>query len=79
MEGTKTGLAAVYEKNFIGDICCSWVVNNWNGDGITEMGVFRGSHTWYLDYNGNGVWDGTPADRIMELGNFGDIPVTGKW
>ena len=38
------------------------VPGDWNGNNITEMAVFRGNHTWYIDYNGNGVWDG-PARR----------------
>ena len=56
------------------------VPGDWNGDSITEMAVFRGSHTWYIDYNGNGVWD-SPAggDRIYTTGQPGDIPVVGDW
>jgi hypothetical protein len=56
------------------------VPGDWNGDGITEMAVFRGSHTWYIDYNGNGIWD-SPAggDRIYTTGQPGDIPVVGDW
>jgi PKD repeat protein len=56
------------------------VPGDWNGDGITEMAVFRGSHTWYIDYNGNGVWD-SPAggDRIYTTGQPGDLPVYGDW
>jgi len=53
---------------------------DWNGDGITEMSVFRGNHTWYIDFNGNGIWD-SPAggDRIYTTGQPGDIPVQGDW
>lgn len=44
------------------------------------MAVFRDNHTWYIDYNGNGVWD-SPAgeDRIYITGKPGDIPVPGDW
>jgi hypothetical protein len=56
------------------------VPGDWNGDGITEMAVFRGSHTWYIDYNGNGVWDSPfGGDRIYTTGQPGDIPVFGDW
>jgi hypothetical protein len=80
MEGTKTGFVAVYEKNFIGDICCSWVVNNWNGDRITEMGVNRPSnHMFYFDFNANGLWDGASVDKRYDFGTYGDIPVSGNW
>ena len=41
-------------------------------------GVFRNG-TWYLDLNGNGVWDGTPTDGLSKFGILGDIPVTGDW
>ena len=52
------------------------VPGDWNGDGITEMGVFRGNHTWYIDYNGNGIWDSPfGGDRIYTTGQPGDIPV----
>ena len=56
------------------------VPGDWNGDNITEMGVFRDNHTWYIDYNGNGVWDGpSGGDRIYTTGQPGDIPVFGDW
>ena len=53
---------------------------DWNGDGITEMSVYRGNHTWYIDYNGNGIWN-SPAngDRIYTTGQPGDLPVYGDW
>ena len=53
---------------------------DWNGDGKAKVGVFRAGK-WYLDYNGNGVWDGCDIDRCY-FGNFGqagDLPVAGKW
>ncbi len=58
------------------------LVGNWNGAGGDEVGVWRTSdRKWYLDYNGNGVWDGEPTDRV--LGPFGqpatDKPVVGDW
>jgi hypothetical protein len=45
--------------------------------------VFRKSTgAWYLDYNGNGVWDGTGLGGDVVIGWGGDasdIPVVGKW
>ena len=53
---------------------------DWNGDGKAKVGVFRNG-TWYLDYNGNGAWDGCSVDRCYEgsFGQAGDWPVAGKW
>ncbi|NJM13806.1 MAG: hypothetical protein HC889_19895, partial [Synechococcaceae cyanobacterium SM1_2_3] len=40
-----------------------------------------GPGTWYLDYNGNGAWDGCGVDRcyVGSFGQAGDWPVAGKW
>jgi len=46
----------------------------------SKIGVFRNStHLFYLNYNGNGVWNGASADRQYNFGITGDIPVTGDW
>ncbi len=56
------------------------VSGDWNLDGRTEIGVFRPStHVFYLDYNGNGVFDGSLIDRQYTFGATGDLPITGKW
>jgi M6 family metalloprotease-like protein len=56
------------------------VTGDWNHDGATDIGIFRPStHLFYLDYNGNGVWNGAVTDRLYNFGITGDIPVTGKW
>lgn len=40
------------------------VVGDWNGDGKTKVGVYRPSEgTFYLDYNGNGTWEGCTTDK----------------
>jgi protocatechuate 3,4-dioxygenase beta subunit len=52
------------------------VVGDFNGDGMTEVGVFCGGQ-WFLDVNGNGVWD--EDDLWAELGQHADLPVTGDW
>jgi outer membrane protein assembly factor BamB len=56
------------------------VTGDWNGDRITETGIFRGLGYWYLDMNNNGTWDGNSIDKEFYWGKTtGDIPVTGDW
>ena len=77
--GVWNGAAVDKSDNFgiTGDIPVS---GDWNFDGRTEIGVFRNStHLFYLDYNGNGVWNGGAIDRSYNFGITGDMPVTGKW
>jgi hypothetical protein len=57
------------------------VAGDWDGTGVIRIGVFSNG-SWYLDMNGNGVWDGGVADKVIP--NFGvglpnAIPVTGDW
>ncbi len=52
------------------------VVGDWNGDGVSEIGVFVDGY-WYLDLNGNGYWD--RGDLWARLGTEDDLPVTGDW
>ena len=52
------------------------VSGDFNGDGISEMGIFYQGE-WYIDLNGNGRWDTT--DLWARLGDEGDLPVTGDW
>jgi protocatechuate 3,4-dioxygenase beta subunit len=52
------------------------VVGDFNGDGTSEIGVFLDGQ-WFLDFNGNGVWD--EGDFWAKLGQEGDLPVTGDW
>jgi PKD repeat protein len=55
------------------------IVGDWNGDGRTKIGVTDGIN-WYLDTNGNGVWDGPSVDQH---GFFGIPPaykpIVGDW
>ena len=37
------------------------------------------ANRWYLDSNGNGAWDGAPADAAYWFGYAGAIPVVGDW
>jgi PKD repeat protein len=56
------------------------IAGDWNGDGRTEIGVYRNStHRFMLDYNGNGIWDGVPDDREYIYGISNDTPVVGDW
>ena len=56
------------------------VVGDWNDSGTAKVGTFRSSTgTFYLDYNGNGIWDGCSTDRCLAIGMAGDIPLVGDW
>ncbi len=52
------------------------VTGDFNGDGVTDIGVYVNGH-WYLDLNGNGKWD--EGDLWAQLGSQDDLPVTGDW
>ena len=55
-------------------------VGDWNGDGTTKVGVYRVSDfAFYLDYNGNGLWDGCATDKCLGFGGAGDTPLVGDW
>jgi hypothetical protein len=56
------------------------VTGDWTGTGTTKIGVYAAG-TWYLDLNGNGVWNGAPTDGFFSfgVGLTGAIPVTGDW
>jgi hypothetical protein len=56
------------------------VAGDWNGTGAANLGVYKDG-VWYLDLNGNGLWDGTPADGVYTFGGgvAGAVPVTGDW
>lgn len=56
------------------------VTGDWDGTGTTEIGVYDNGN-WFLDMNGNGVWDGEPTDRmaVFGVGLTGAVPVTGDW
>ena len=56
------------------------LVGDWDGTGSSKVGVFRPSDgVFYLDHNGNGVWDGCGTDRCLQIGMNGDIPLVGDW
>ena len=53
------------------------VVGDWDGTGITRVGIFYGLGYWALDINGNVVWDA--GIKWGALGAAGDTAVVGKW
>ncbi|HZZ73143.1 MAG TPA: SdrD B-like domain-containing protein [Pirellulales bacterium] len=63
----------VFEYGSPGDVPVS---GDWDGSGISRIGVFRHGH-WYLDMDGNGKW--SPGDVVVDFGQAGDIPVVGDW
>ena len=75
---TLGGDASTSSFGIAGDIP---VVGDWNGDGIDEIGIFRpSSRSFFLDLNGNDVWDGMGIDASTpSFGVAGDIPVVGDW
>jgi hypothetical protein len=52
------------------------IVGDFNGDGISEIGVFIDGQ-WFIDINGNGRWDA--EDLWAQLGSAADHPVAGDW
>jgi serine-aspartate repeat-containing protein C/D/E len=51
------------------------VVGDWNGDGVSRVGVFRNG-VWYLDLKGSGIWE----EAVMkQFWGAKDIPVVGDW
>jgi hypothetical protein len=58
------------------------VAGDWNNTGIAQIGVYRpSSGQWFLDFNGNGKWDGCGSDFCSDfLGKHeGDLPIVGRW
>ena len=58
------------------------VAGDWNGDGHSKVGYYLNGF-WVLDYNGNGVYDGTGpgGDKFYAFGG-GDpsyVPLIGDW
>ncbi len=43
-----------------------------------QIGAFRNG-PWYLDYNGNKVWDPDSGDVSFWFGTDGDVTITGDW
>ncbi len=55
------------------------VSGDWDGSGTIKIGLYKDG-VWYLDLNGNGIWDGAPTDGLYYFGGIAnDRPVTGDW
>ncbi len=54
------------------------VFGDWNGSGTPKLGFVRGN-VWYLDYNGNGVWDGPSGGDRQFTFPIAGTPVVGDW
>ncbi len=54
------------------------VVGDWNGNGTAKIGVYSNG-TWYLDLNGDGVWDTGDVKYTFGAGLSGAVPVVGDW
>jgi protocatechuate 3,4-dioxygenase beta subunit len=61
---------------YFGDQHAVPIAGDFNGDGTSEVGLFRDGE-WFIDLNGNGQWD--EGDLWAKLGHRGDLPVTGDW
>ena len=81
-DGVGLGLDASFSFGVPTDIPVS---GDMDGDGVTEVGVFRpATGRWYFDLDGNGAWSNCLGDGGADLcvGPFGvaaDTPVTGDW
>jgi hypothetical protein len=59
------------------------VVGDWTGTGTYKIGIYRPSTgQWFLDLNGNGVYD-AGVDALVNYGGIttpiADVPVVGDW
>jgi hypothetical protein len=54
------------------------VVGDWNSNGRTKIGVYSNGF-WFLDYDGDYVWDIAAGDKQMGWGGPGVEIVAGDW
>jgi hypothetical protein len=52
------------------------IAGDFNGDGVSEIALYIDGE-WFIDANGNGVWD--DADLWAEMGGADDLPIAGDW
>ena len=52
------------------------IAGDWNGDGISSIGIFRDGQ-WHFDMDGDGRW--SDGDKVAEFGQDGDLPVVGDF
>jgi hypothetical protein len=76
---TYSGVAGTFQSFSWGANGDQAVAGDWNGDGVTDVGVFRAkTGTWYLD-QGNVSWNGSPIIAPFQFGAAGDTAVVGNW
>ncbi|MDD1673202.1 MAG: C25 family cysteine peptidase, partial [Methanomicrobiales archaeon] len=66
----------LFDFNLYGDPATTLLSNSSPPGAISKIGIFRNG-IWYLDYNGNGVWDA--QDLAFPFGLSGDVPFVGDW
>jgi len=76
LEGGEGAHRAAARKVIFGMKGGTPITGDFNGDGITDIGVYKDGQ-WFIDLNGNGVWD--EGDLWAKLGTRDDKPVTGDW
>jgi uncharacterized cupin superfamily protein len=54
------------------------IVGDWDGNGITKIGVYKDA-SWYLDYDGNGMWSANTDKECPFPAQFWSTPVVGDW
>ncbi len=72
----ENGQVTIVRRGVLGNEKGIPVTGDFNGDGVTDIGVFVDGQ-WFLDLNGNGRWD--EGDLWAKLGSQDDLPVTGDW
>jgi len=60
-----SGQVPVDKISLFGGITDKSITGDWNGDGKTEIGNYKGNGVWALDYNGNGIWDGERREETV--------------
>ncbi len=70
-DGNPTGEEITVEFGQPGDLP---VVGDWDGDGITTIGVFRAGQFLLRNSNKPG-----PPDLVINFGEAGDLPLAGDW
>ena len=75
MEGKPTGQTILVANSYgsAGDIP---IVGDWNGNGVSKIGIFRNGF-WVLDMNGDFIMN--DSDPFYVFGQAGDTPITGDW
>ena len=63
---------------FRGETGWTPIVGDWNGNGMTKIGVYKDASS-YLDFNGNGAWDAGTDNESYVSPQLETTPVIGDW